>query len=185
MDVSTGLWTRVLKATCRLRQAVRLFRFVVVVTFVVSLTPTSSLLPTARKFLVQDVSVWLSCFQQTSATSYNITGHTDARASDEYTMKLSYNRASSVARITQSSGARIADVRGYFERMPAVATNQTKQLTAALTKNTVANWLRVFGSIQTAVIIGPLITPWRAIFLNVSTNTVTCIFRGCTTEHGN
>ena len=30
-------------------------------------------------------------------------------------MKLSYNRASSVARIAQSAGARIADVRGYGE----------------------------------------------------------------------
>ena len=63
-------------------------------------------------------------FQQTGATSYIITGHTDARASDEYNMKLSYNRASSVARIAQSSGARIADVRGYGERMPA-ASNKT------------------------------------------------------------
>ena len=63
-------------------------------------------------------------FQQTAATSYIITGHTDARASDEYNMKLSYNRASSVARIAQSSGARIADVRGYGERMPA-ASNKT------------------------------------------------------------
>jgi hypothetical protein len=124
MDVSTELWTTMLKATCRLTQAVRLFRFVVVETFVAQLTPTSSLLSIARKFLVQDVSVWLSCFQQTAAASYNITGHTDARASDEYTMKLSYKRVSSFARITQSSGARTADVRGYGERKPA-ASNKT------------------------------------------------------------
>ena len=95
MDVSTVLWTTVSKATCRLTQAVRLFRFVVVETFVAPLTPTSSLLSIARKCLVQDVSVWISCFQQTAAASYNITGHTDARAFDEYTMKLSYKRASS------------------------------------------------------------------------------------------
>ncbi|MDG1102096.1 MAG: OmpA family protein [Ascidiaceihabitans sp.] len=63
-------------------------------------------------------------FLQTAAASYNITAHTDARASDEYTMKLSYKRASSFARTTQSSGARIADVRGYCERMPA-ASNKT------------------------------------------------------------
>lgn len=63
-------------------------------------------------------------FQQANATSYIITGHTDARASDEYNMKLSYNRAASVARIAQSSGARIADVRGYGERLPA-ASNKT------------------------------------------------------------
>lgn len=46
------------------------------------------------------------------------------RASDENNMKLSYNSASSVARIAQSAGARIADVRGYGERMPA-ASNKT------------------------------------------------------------
>ena len=63
-------------------------------------------------------------FGQANATSYIITGHTDARASDEYNMKLSYNRATSVARIAQASGARVADVRGYGERMPA-ASNET------------------------------------------------------------
>ena len=100
MDVSTELWTTVLKAKFSLTQAVRLFRFVVVETFVAPLTPNSSLLSIARKFLVQDVSVWLSCFQQTAAASYNIAANTDARASDEYTMKLSYKRASSFARTT-------------------------------------------------------------------------------------
>jgi len=39
-------------------------------------------------------------------------------------MKLSYRRANSVARVAQSVGARIADVRGYGERMPK-ATNNT------------------------------------------------------------
>ena len=65
-----------------------------------------------------------SFFEQADATSYIITGHTDARASDEYNLKLSYNRASSVARIAQASGASIADVRGYGERLPA-ASNKT------------------------------------------------------------
>lgn len=63
-------------------------------------------------------------FQQTGAISYIIIGHTDSRASDEYNMRLSLNRANSVARIAQASGARIADVRGYGERMPA-ASNGT------------------------------------------------------------
>ena len=63
-------------------------------------------------------------FSQASATSYIITGHTDARASDEYNMRLSFNRASSVARVAQSTGVRIADVRGYGERLP-VASNKT------------------------------------------------------------
>jgi outer membrane protein OmpA-like peptidoglycan-associated protein len=63
-------------------------------------------------------------FQKTGAVSYIITGHTDSRASDSYNMKLSYRRANSVARVAQSVGARIADVRGYGERMPK-ATNNT------------------------------------------------------------
>ncbi len=63
-------------------------------------------------------------FQQAGATSYIITGHTDSRASDQYNMNLSLRRANSVARVAQSSGARIADIRGYGERMP-VASNGT------------------------------------------------------------
>ncbi|WP_371931075.1 OmpA family protein [Roseovarius sp. MMSF_3281] len=63
-------------------------------------------------------------FQTTGAVSYIITGHTDSRASDSYNMRLSYRRANSVARVAQSVGARIADVRGYGERMPK-ATNNT------------------------------------------------------------
>jgi len=57
-------------------------------------------------------------FRTAGATSYVIAGHTDSRASDEYNMRLSLNRANSVARVAQGVGARIADVRGYGERMP-------------------------------------------------------------------
>ena len=53
-----------------------------------------------------------------TAFAYVIAGHTDSRASDAYNMRLSFNRANSVARVAQSVGARIADVRGYGERMP-------------------------------------------------------------------
>lgn len=63
-------------------------------------------------------------FQSASATAYIIAGHTDSRASDAYNMKLSYNRALSVASVAKSVGARISDVRGYGERMP-VASNGT------------------------------------------------------------
>lgn len=63
-------------------------------------------------------------FQETGAVSYIITGHTDSRASDEYNMRLSFNRATSVAKIAAANGARIADVRGYGERLP-VAKNNT------------------------------------------------------------
>jgi len=63
-------------------------------------------------------------FKTNEAVSYIITGHTDSRASDEYNMRLSLNRANSVARVAQASGARIADVRGYGERQPT-ASNKT------------------------------------------------------------
>lgn len=60
-------------------------------------------------------------FQTTGAVSYIITGHTDSRASDEYNMRLSFNRANAVAAVAASTGARIADVRGYGERLPAAS----------------------------------------------------------------
>lgn len=63
-------------------------------------------------------------FKDAKATSFIITGHTDSRASDAYNMRLSLNRANSVAKLAKSSGARIADVRGYGERQPA-ASNGT------------------------------------------------------------
>lgn len=63
-------------------------------------------------------------FQEAGATSYIITGHTDSRASDAYNMRLSYNRATSVAKVARSAGANIADVRGYGERSP-IASNKT------------------------------------------------------------
>ncbi len=61
-------------------------------------------------------------FNEASATSYIITGHTDSRASDAYNLRLSLNRANSVAKIAAATGARVADVRGYGERLP-VASN--------------------------------------------------------------
>ena len=63
-------------------------------------------------------------FQSAGATSYIITGHTDSRASDAYNLRLSYNRANAVAAVAAASGAKIADVRGYGERVPA-ASNKT------------------------------------------------------------
>lgn len=64
-------------------------------------------------------------FRSASATAFIITGHTDSRASDEYNMRLSYNRANAVASVGASMGARIVDVRGYGERQP-VASNRTR-----------------------------------------------------------
>ena len=63
-------------------------------------------------------------FQSAGATSYVIAGHTDSRASDDYNMRLSLNRANAVAAVAQSVGACIADVRGYGERQPR-ASNGT------------------------------------------------------------
>ena len=63
-------------------------------------------------------------FKETGAVSYIITGHTDSRASDAYNMRLSFNRATAVAKVANANGARIADVRGYGERLP-VAKNNT------------------------------------------------------------
>ena len=62
-------------------------------------------------------------FRESNAISYIITGHTDSRASDEYNMNLSLRRANAVARVAAGVGARIADVRGYGERMPKAANN--------------------------------------------------------------
>ncbi len=70
-------------------------------------------------------------FRAATATSFIITGHTDSRASDAYNMRLSLNRANSVAKVAQASGVRIADVRGYGERQPA-ASNATA---AGMAKN--------------------------------------------------
>ncbi|SFL40257.1 OmpA family protein [Shimia aestuarii] len=63
-------------------------------------------------------------FKTATASAFIIAGHTDSRASDEYNMRLSYNRANAVAKVARESGARVVDVRGYGERMPR-ATNRT------------------------------------------------------------
>lgn len=63
-------------------------------------------------------------FRDANARAYVITGHTDSVASDAYNMRLSLNRANTVAAIAQASGANVSDVRGYGERKPA-ASNAT------------------------------------------------------------
>ncbi len=62
-------------------------------------------------------------FRQAGARAYIIAGHTDSRASDEYNMRLSYNRANTVASVAKGLGAQVVDVRGYGERMPAAPNN--------------------------------------------------------------
>jgi outer membrane protein OmpA-like peptidoglycan-associated protein len=65
-------------------------------------------------------------FTTVDAVSYIIVGHTDSRASDAYNLRLSYRRANAVAAIALRTGSRIADVRGYGERMP-LASNGTAE----------------------------------------------------------
>jgi len=57
-------------------------------------------------------------FKSAPASSFGISGHTDSRASDAYNMRLSLERANTVARVGKGVGAKIADIRGYGERMP-------------------------------------------------------------------
>jgi outer membrane protein OmpA-like peptidoglycan-associated protein len=63
-------------------------------------------------------------FRTANAFGFLIYGHTDSRASDEYNIRLSNNRANAVAQVAQSVGARVVDVRGFGERSPR-ATNGT------------------------------------------------------------
>ncbi len=65
-------------------------------------------------------------FRQANAFGYLIYGHTDSRASDEYNMTLSQNRANAVASVATSIGARVVDVRGFGERQPR-DTNATAE----------------------------------------------------------
>ncbi|WP_334060907.1 OmpA family protein [Limimaricola cinnabarinus] len=63
-------------------------------------------------------------FSQANAFGFLIYGHTDSRASDEYNITLSNNRARAVAQVAQGIGARVVDVRGFGERQPK-ASNAT------------------------------------------------------------
>ncbi len=65
-------------------------------------------------------------FQSAGAFGYAIYGHTDARASDEYNMRLSQRRAASVAKVARSVGAVVEREIGYGERQPR-ATNSTAE----------------------------------------------------------
>jgi outer membrane protein OmpA-like peptidoglycan-associated protein len=65
-------------------------------------------------------------FRQKQARGYIISGHTDSRASDAYNLRLSKNRANSVASVARSVGANVIEVRGFGERQPR-ATNATAE----------------------------------------------------------
>ena len=63
-------------------------------------------------------------FTEANAVAFLIYGHTDSRASDEYNMVLSMNRANAVPAVALEVGARVVDVRGFGERSPR-ASNST------------------------------------------------------------
>ena len=65
-----------------------------------------------------------SFFRSANAYGFMIYGHTDSRASDEYNITLSDNRARAVAAVAQSVGGRVIDMRGFGERSP-IATNDS------------------------------------------------------------
>ncbi|WP_390923720.1 OmpA family protein [Parasedimentitalea psychrophila] len=67
-------------------------------------------------------------FKSASARSFVVVGHTDSRASDEYNIRLSERRASAVARVGRSVGARISDVRAYGERDPSVPNTSASNM---------------------------------------------------------
>lgn len=67
-------------------------------------------------------------FRTTGARGYIVTGHTDSRASDAYNLRLSKNRANSVARVGRSTGANIVEVRGYGERDPRVPNSSAANM---------------------------------------------------------
>lgn len=65
-------------------------------------------------------------FRTASAYGFLIYGHTDSRASDEYNIALSDNRANAVAEVAAAAGVRVIDVMGFGERQP-VASNDTAE----------------------------------------------------------
>jgi len=60
------------------------------------------------------------------ATVFSIAGHTDARASDAYNLRLSQRRANAVAAIVREAGKQVSQSVGYGKRKPR-ATNNTAE----------------------------------------------------------
>ncbi len=67
-------------------------------------------------------------FQSANAFGFLIYGHTDARASDEYNMKLSQRRANAVAIVAQGAGSNVVDAKGFGERQPRAQGNSAAAL---------------------------------------------------------
>lgn len=81
--------------------------------------PTDTLFATNEHWIPRSAKTQLmDFFQNAEAFGFLIYGHTDARASDEYNMRLSQRRADMVAQVARDAGGRVVDVRGFGERQP-------------------------------------------------------------------
>lgn len=78
----------------------------------------------SARLTVQGRDYLSNFFRSSGAFGYAIYGHTDARASDEYNIRLSQRRAAAVADVARSVGASVERQIGYGERNP-IATNDT------------------------------------------------------------
>lgn len=65
-------------------------------------------------------------FSGAGAYGYAVYGHTDARASDEYNIRLSSRRAAAVASVARSVGAVVEREQGFGERQP-IAGNDSAE----------------------------------------------------------
>ncbi len=86
--------------------------------------PTDTLFQTDRAHITSRQRAQLQeFFAGIDAFGVLIYGHTDARASDEYNMRLSQRRADTVTEVALSAGVRVVESRGLGERRPAQAGN--------------------------------------------------------------
>ncbi|WP_340254110.1 OmpA family protein [Roseobacter sp. HKCC-CH-9208] len=67
-------------------------------------------------------------FRSAGAFAYAIYGHSDARTSDEYNIRLSQARAESVANVAHGVGACVAREIGYGERRPIAPNDSTSNM---------------------------------------------------------
>ena len=86
--------------------------------------PTDQLFVTDEAWIPEaQKSQLMNFFRTANAFGFLIYGHTDARASDSYNMRLSQRRADMVASVARASGVRVVDVKGFGERQPRAAGN--------------------------------------------------------------
>ncbi len=86
--------------------------------------PTDTLFATDRAQITASQRAQLAeFFAGIEAFGVLIYGHTDARASDEYNMRLSQRRADTITSVALDAGVRVVESRGFGERRPAQAGN--------------------------------------------------------------